>query len=103
MADHLRTSLTTILSSISWFQERISPRHQFRGEKIAIFYEFNHGLYPYYKNYDINKPVHGGSPQNFSDDDFIKHLVVSRENITKYIKDKGSSGLGILDFEEWRP
>ncbi|KAK5984401.1 hypothetical protein GCK32_014441 [Trichostrongylus colubriformis] len=97
---HCKKTMMPLLEKFGFTQ---NEGHQFRGEKIAIFYEFNHGLYPYYKDYDINKPVHRGSPQNFSANDFIEHLKVSRENITKYIKNAGSSGLGILDFEEWRP
>ncbi|KAK6048337.1 hypothetical protein COOONC_14158 [Cooperia oncophora] len=35
--------------------------------------------------------------------DIEKHLEVSRHNISTHIKDESSCGLGIIDFEEWRP
>ncbi|KAK6018456.1 hyaluronoglucosaminidase, partial [Ostertagia ostertagi] len=77
--------------------------HQFRGENISLFYEFNHGRYPYYKHYNRNIPIYGGTPQNLSEEDVKEHLNVSRYNISEYIKSENSSGLGIIDFEEWRP
>ncbi|KAK6738797.1 hypothetical protein RB195_020728 [Necator americanus] len=74
--------------------------HQFWGEKVAIFYEFNFGKYPYYKDYNKSIPINGGLPQK---SDLAAHLQVVETNITDKIKDKNSAGLGIIDLEEWRP
>ncbi|ETN84018.1 hyaluronoglucosaminidase [Necator americanus] len=74
--------------------------HQFWGEKVAIFYEFNFGKYPYYKDYNKSIPINGGLPQK---SDLAAHLQVVETNITDKIKDQNSTGLGIIDLEEWRP
>ncbi|KAL6735704.1 hypothetical protein Aduo_006118 [Ancylostoma duodenale] len=71
----------------------------FYGEKVVIFYEFIFGRYPYYKDYDENKPVNGGLPQNCSLED---HLNITEKNITERIPNKDYDGLAIIDFEEWR-
>ncbi|KAK6738804.1 hypothetical protein RB195_020732 [Necator americanus] len=73
---------------------------EFWGEKISIFYEFNFGSYPYYRNYDENEPVNGGHPQLCN---LTAHLEVVKLNITKRIKDENFAGLAVIDFEHWRP
>ncbi|KHJ90721.1 hyaluronoglucosaminidase, partial [Oesophagostomum dentatum] len=71
----------------------------FHGEKIAIFYEFNFGSYPYYKGYNVSFPVNGGLPQNCN---ITAHLEIAKKNITDETP-ANFDGLGIIDFEEWRP
>ncbi|ETN82765.1 hypothetical protein NECAME_17635 [Necator americanus] len=72
---------------------------KFFGDKVALFYESKFGLYPYYKDYDENKPVNGGTPQNCTLND---HLEVAKKNITTQTEDN-FNGLGVIDLEEWRP
>ncbi|KAK6738803.1 hypothetical protein RB195_020731 [Necator americanus] len=74
--------------------------HEFWGEKVAIFYEFSFGKYPYYKDYNKSIPINGGLPQNC---DFTAHLDVVKQNITRKIKVRNATVIGIIDFEEWRP
>lgn len=35
----------------------------FYGDKVVIFYEFIFGTYPYYKGYNENQSINGGTPQ----------------------------------------
>ncbi|VDO62022.1 unnamed protein product [Heligmosomoides polygyrus] len=78
--------------------------HNFNGDKVVIFYEFTFGRYPYFKKYDVNQPVNGGSPLNENSDTLLKeHLKIAEVNITKLIPDVNFSGLAVIDFEEWRP
>ncbi|KIH47329.1 hyaluronoglucosaminidase [Ancylostoma duodenale] len=72
----------------------------FYGKKVVIFYEFIFGRYPYYKDYDENQPVNGGTPQNCS---LTDHLDIAEQNITQKIPDDNFDGLAIIDLEEWRP
>ncbi|ETN74274.1 hyaluronoglucosaminidase [Necator americanus] len=58
------------------------------------------GKYPYYKDYNKSIPINGGLPQNCN---LRAHLEMVKTNITEKIKDQNSTGLGIIDFEEWRP
>ncbi|KAL6735703.1 hypothetical protein Aduo_006117 [Ancylostoma duodenale] len=73
---------------------------EFYGNKVVIFYEFIFGNYPYYKDYDENKPINGGTPQNCPLQD---HLDVAKKNITDRIPEVDFDGLAIIDLEEWRP
>ncbi|RCN41619.1 hyaluronoglucosaminidase [Ancylostoma caninum] len=72
----------------------------FYGEKVVIFYEFVFGTYPYYKGYNENQPINGGTPQNSS---LKEHLEVVKKNITDRIPDENFNGLAVVDLEEWRP
>ncbi|KIH66135.1 hyaluronoglucosaminidase [Ancylostoma duodenale] len=72
----------------------------FFGEKVAIFYEFGFGRYPYYKDYNASQPINGGLPQKCN---LTAHLIVAEDNITKNIRNESFSGLAIIDLEEWRP
>ncbi|KIH57211.1 hyaluronoglucosaminidase, partial [Ancylostoma duodenale] len=72
----------------------------FYGEKIVIFYEFIFGRYPYYKHYNKNQPINGGTPQNCS---LSAHLDIAKQNITQKIPNRDFGGLAIIDLEEWRP
>ncbi|PIO72230.1 hyaluronoglucosaminidase [Teladorsagia circumcincta] len=74
----------------------------FHGEKVALFYEFFFGRYPYYKHYNRSLPINGGTPQNLTKDQIDLHLNISEYNITKVLPEN-ASGLAIIDFEEWRP
>ncbi|XP_017263634.1 hyaluronidase-1 isoform X2 [Kryptolebias marmoratus] len=70
----------------------------FMGENITILYADKLGLYPRYS--DKGVAMNGGVPQNSSLD---KHLRVARENITTFIPKRDFQGLGVVDWESWRP
>lgn len=69
----------------------------FIGEKIALIYEY-FGSWPYIdKKGDM---VNGGIPQLA---DLDKHFAKVKSDIDKLIPNKSFSGLGVIDFEYWRP
>ncbi|WKX96391.1 hypothetical protein Q1695_012661 [Nippostrongylus brasiliensis] len=74
--------------------------HEFLGDQIVIFYEYNFGYFPYYQDYNADQPVNGGLPQNCPLD---KHLVRVSQQIRQAIPREDFSGIAVIDFEEWRP
>ncbi|XP_068595025.1 hyaluronoglucosaminidase 6 [Brachionichthys hirsutus] len=68
------------------------------GRNVTIFYHSHLGYYPYYSNSGI--PINGGLPQNQS---ISKHLSKARADIDKLIPHKDFRGLGVIDWENWRP
>ncbi|XP_061630880.1 hyaluronoglucosaminidase 6 isoform X1 [Phyllopteryx taeniolatus] len=68
------------------------------GPNVTIFYHSHLGYYPYYSNSGL--PVNGGLPQNQS---IAKHLSKARNDIDKLIPHKDFRGLGVIDWENWRP
>ncbi|XP_059056035.1 uncharacterized protein LOC131849922 [Achroia grisella] len=73
----------------------------FRGEKIAILYD--PGLFPaLLKNETSGRFIfrNGGVPQQ---GDIEKHLASFRSVLEQSIPDPNFSGVGIIDFESWRP
>ncbi|XP_028167959.1 uncharacterized protein LOC114358255 isoform X1 [Ostrinia furnacalis] len=73
----------------------------FRGEKVAILYD--PGLFPALLKNETSgkfKFRNGGVPQ---EGDLEKHLVAFRNALEQSIPDEQFSGIGIIDFESWRP
>ncbi|XP_029358375.1 hyaluronidase-1 [Echeneis naucrates] len=70
----------------------------FMGENITIFYADKLGLYPRYSTQ--GEAVHGGVPQNAS---LEEHLRRASEDIRTSIPDTDFPGLGVIDWESWRP
>jgi len=68
------------------------------GPNVTIFYHSHLGHYPYYSSSGV--PVNGGLPQNQS---LPKHLNKARADIDKLIPNKDFRGLGVIDWENWRP
>ncbi|XP_034443857.1 hyaluronoglucosaminidase 6 isoform X1 [Hippoglossus hippoglossus] len=68
------------------------------GPNVTIFYHSHLGYYPYYSNSGF--PINGGLPQNQS---ISKHLSKARTDIDKLIPHKDFRGLGVIDWENWRP
>ncbi|XP_031419994.1 hyaluronoglucosaminidase 6 [Clupea harengus] len=68
------------------------------GPNVTIFYHSHLGHYPYYTSAGV--PVNGGLPQNQS---LTKHLSKARADIDKLIPFKDFRGLGVIDWENWRP
>ncbi|XP_060691803.1 hyaluronidase-4-like [Hemiscyllium ocellatum] len=69
----------------------------FMGGTITIFYTYQLGKYPYYKNSHV---VNGGCPQNTS---LNEHMRKMQADIEKYLPSKQYKGLAVIDWEEWRP
>lgn len=71
---------------------------KFQGNKITVFYEPQLGLYPrILRNGTL---VNGGIPQS---GDLSKHLERSTQDILNTIPDKNFNGVGVIDWESWRP
>nr|XP_033814976.1 hyaluronidase-like isoform X2 [Geotrypetes seraphini] len=68
------------------------------GSKVTIFYHTQLGYYPYFA--DDGAPVNGGIPQNQS---LSKHLDKAKSDLNHFIPLKNFQGLGVIDWEEWRP
>ncbi|KYM96002.1 Hyaluronidase, partial [Cyphomyrmex costatus] len=74
---------------------------EFRGEKIAILYD--PGMFPALlsdKSGGTIKIRNGGVPQ---EGDLKKHLEIFQKHLIKQIPDGSFSGIGVIDFESWRP
>nr|CDJ92372.1 Glycoside hydrolase domain containing protein [Haemonchus contortus] len=74
--------------------------HEFLGDQIVIFYEYNFGYFPYYADYNPDTPINGGLPQNCPLD---KHLARVSKQIREAIPREDFNGIAVIDFEEWRP
>ncbi|MGH0188018.1 UNVERIFIED_CONTAM: hypothetical protein FKN15_027560 [Acipenser sinensis] len=84
--------------NLKQFQVTASPNEGFVGQKLTIFYKDRLGLYPYHT--EKGQPVNGGIPQLAH---LREHLAKMPEGMDKYIRDAQSSGLAVIDWEEWRP
>ncbi|XP_029989152.1 hyaluronidase-1 [Sphaeramia orbicularis] len=70
----------------------------FMGDNITIFYAEKLGLYPRYSS--RGEAMNGGVPQNAS---LNEHLRAASDDIRRYIPDSQFQGLGVVDWESWRP
>ncbi|KAE9419146.1 hypothetical protein Angca_008324 [Angiostrongylus cantonensis] len=86
--------------SLEEYGIKANPNYTFYGENIVIFYQFEFGLYPYFKDYNKSAPVNGGMPQ---DCNLGAHLKKVRKDITNIIPDENFTNHAIIDFEHWRP
>lgn len=75
-----------------------SPRAEWTGQNLTIFYANRLGYYPHYTA--GGEPVHGGLPQNCS---LEHHLLKAAQDIGRYLPDPDSRGLAVIDWEFWRP
>lgn len=75
-----------------------SPRAEWTGQNVTIFYANRLGYYPHYT--PQGEPVHGGLPQNCSLD---LHLFKAYQDINHYIPAEDFRGLAVIDWEFWRP
>lgn len=76
----------------------VNSEDKFQGESITIFYESQLGLYPSISK--SGKMENGGIPQN---GDLTKHLEKASKDLEKIIPSKSFNGLGVIDWEKWRP
>ncbi|XP_075062071.1 hyaluronidase-1-like [Mixophyes fleayi] len=68
------------------------------GQNVTIFYHTHLGHYPFCT--DDGESVNGGVPQNQS---LKEHLKKVTEDIITRLPDKDFPGLGVIDWENWRP
>ncbi|XP_066489755.1 hyaluronidase-like [Tiliqua scincoides] len=74
-----------------------NPNETLSGSVVTIFYHNRMGLYPYVEHGSI---FHGGIPQS---QDLDQHLAKVESDIDKAIPKKMFNGLGVIDWENWRP
>ncbi|XP_078696460.1 hyaluronidase-1-like [Branchiostoma floridae x Branchiostoma belcheri] len=74
------------------------PGQKRNGTYMTILYWNKFGLYPYYD--DKNTPVNGGIPQLAN---ITAHLAKVAEDIEAGIPDPDFRGLGVIDWEKWKP
>uniref|UniRef100_H3BXF6 Hyaluronidase n=1 Tax=Tetraodon nigroviridis TaxID=99883 RepID=H3BXF6_TETNG len=75
-----------------------SPRAEWTGQNITIFYANRLGFYPHYTPQGV--AVNGGLPQNCSLD---LHLLKAHQDIRRFIPARDVRGLAVIDWEFWRP
>ena len=81
----------------SQFQEVTTPVATANDQAVTIFYTTRFGIYPHI---DKHSTVHhGGLPQLVN---MTAHELLAEKNIMGFMPTQ-RDGLGVLDFEEWRP
>lgn len=75
-------------------------KDQFRGDRIAILYD--PGMFPAILKGEKGRVVlrNGGVPQ---EGNLTRHLEVFREHLISQIPEQSFGGIGVIDFESWRP
>ncbi|XP_053319196.1 hyaluronidase-4 [Spea bombifrons] len=68
------------------------------GSNVTIFYHTHLGHYPYFT--DDGQPVNGGVPQS---ENLKFHLQKAKLDINKLVPNMNFQGLGVIDWENWRP
>ncbi|XP_060135406.1 hyaluronidase-like [Zootoca vivipara] len=75
-----------------------NPNETLSGSSVTIFYHTHLGYYPHVE--DNGESINGGVPQNES---LTKHLIKAKADIERAIPMKKFHGLGVIDWENWRP
>uniref|UniRef100_A0A669CBX7 Hyaluronidase n=1 Tax=Oreochromis niloticus TaxID=8128 RepID=A0A669CBX7_ORENI len=91
-----RYNITTNVNHL--FHIQGSPRADWTGQNVTIFYANRLGYYPHYTPH--GKAVFGGLPQNCSLD---RHLFKAYQDINHFIPAEDFRGLAVIDWEFWRP
>lgn len=91
-----RYNITTNVHHL--FHIQGSPRADWTGQNVTIFYANRLGYYPHYTPH--GKAVFGGLPQNCSLD---RHLFKAHQDINYFIPAEDFRGLAVIDWEFWRP
>lgn len=91
-----RYNITTNIHHL--FHIQGSPRADWTGQNVTIFYANRLGYYPHYTPH--GKAVFGGLPQNCSLD---RHLFKAHQDINYFIPAEDFRGLAVIDWEFWRP
>uniref|UniRef100_A0A0K0EA72 Hyaluronidase n=1 Tax=Strongyloides stercoralis TaxID=6248 RepID=A0A0K0EA72_STRER len=78
-----------------------NENQKFHGDRIALIYEKDLGLYPFINNKnDTYELINNGIPQKTN---ITAHLEKLRNDIERIIPNSKYDGLAIIDVEEWRP
>ncbi|XP_063164973.1 hyaluronidase-like [Candoia aspera] len=83
---------------LSTFHIVPNPNETLSGSVVTIFYPTQLGVYPHID--DHGHLVHGVIPQNES---LTRHLTKAKSDIDHRIPLKTFHGLGVIDWENWRP
>ncbi|XP_072254842.1 hyaluronidase-1-like [Pyxicephalus adspersus] len=75
-----------------------NPNETLSGQNVTIFYHTHLGYYPYVTDDEVS--INGGVPQNQT---LKKHLTKAIDDIMALIPNKDFQGLGVIDWENWRP
>ncbi|XP_007420422.1 hyaluronidase-like [Python bivittatus] len=75
-----------------------NPNETLSGSVVTIFYPTHLGIYPHID--DHGHLIHGVIPQNES---LTRHLTKMKSDINRIIPLKRFHGLGVIDWENWRP
>lgn len=77
-----------------------NKKDEFRGNEITILYD--PGMFPALLKDSDGHVVrrNGGVPQ---EGNLTRHLEVFRKHLTEQIPDESFRGVGVIDFESWRP
>uniref|UniRef100_A0A672H9G0 Hyaluronidase n=1 Tax=Salarias fasciatus TaxID=181472 RepID=A0A672H9G0_SALFA len=92
----IKYNVTTNLDRV--FHIHGSPRADWTGQNVTIFYANRLGYYPHYT--PQGGAMHGGLPQNCSLD---SHLHKAFQDINHFIPAEDFRGLAVIDWEFWRP
>nr|UCR74869.1 hyaluronidase [Hemiscorpius lepturus] len=76
----------------------VNNKESFVGDKIAVIYDYKMGIYPKIDSKDGD--INGGIPRL---DRLEKHLKIAKMNVSQLISNPDFSGLGVIDWEAWRP
>ncbi|XP_066295987.1 hyaluronidase-1-like isoform X2 [Branchiostoma lanceolatum] len=76
-----------------------NPGHEWNGTYMTIFYANDLGLYPNIHE-QTGEENNGGLPQKA---DLKDHLTKATDDISRLIPDADYRGLGVIDWEFWRP
>lgn len=77
---------------------QVNDGDKFQGNHLTLFYEAQLGLYP--RILKSGEMENGGIPQR---GDLTKHLDKASKDLEKVIPWKNFNGLGVIDWEAWRP
>eukprot|EP00058_Branchiostoma_floridae_P028473 XP_002613964.1 hypothetical protein BRAFLDRAFT_67473 [Branchiostoma floridae] len=78
----------------------VNPGEAFMGPYISLFYERKLGMCPCYHEYHLDQAIHGGLPQTV---DLSDHKEKVADDIARIVPDADYQGLGVIDWESWRP
>uniref|UniRef100_A0A8C5PLJ2 Hyaluronidase n=1 Tax=Leptobrachium leishanense TaxID=445787 RepID=A0A8C5PLJ2_9ANUR len=83
---------------LSVFDIVANPNETLSGSNVTIFYHTHLGYYPYIT--DDGEAFNGGVPQNGN---LERHLEKTKLDLDRLVPSKHFQGLGVIDWENWRP
>ncbi|CAH1796279.1 unnamed protein product [Owenia fusiformis] len=83
--------------NLTAFDVVVNKDQKFTGDFVTIFYTPQLGTYPYVDKDGIHN---GGIPQHVN---LTSHLNKVKSDIKRAIPDQNFQGVGVIDWENWRP